>query len=195
MPPPHPSITNWTPSLLERERENFWATRTEGNPHIWRELQRIVGFLRDGDIETAQTFFTANELTCRTGIILDDIFDVHGHKYEIPGWVVMEPTTPYHGVSLSEETSPRMEDSGANDRPEDGDPESVPFQVRCRFPLGKDVFITVREQELVSSIIRKIRLKRGVGVLFVLLLCRTTCWQNSQDDQSSLAMFYSFTNK
>ena len=208
MPPPNPSITNWTESLLEQERNTFWATRTEtrteGDQEIWRGLQRTVGHLRDGDLKSAQTYFNASDLNCPTGNVLDEVYDAHGYKYEIPAWVVMTPASPHHGDSPVEDMRPRTEGSNANDNPEDGDAGSVAFQVRCRFPLGKDVFITVREHELVSSMVRKIRLQRRVIFSFLVILCpspagrtrRTTkqSWAGSQD-RTCLAKFYYSINR
>jgi hypothetical protein len=166
VPPPNPSITNWTESLLEQERNAFWATRTEtqteGDQEIWRGLQRTVGHLRDGDLKSAQTYFNASDLNCPTGNVLDEVYDAHGYKYEIPAWVVMTPASLHYADSPVEDMRPTTAGSNANDKPESGDAESAAFRVRCRFPLGKDVFITVREQELVSSMVRKIRLQRTV---------------------------------
>jgi hypothetical protein len=205
MPPPNPSITSWTESLLEQERNNFWATRTEGDQEIWRGLQRTVGYLRDGDLKSAQTYFNASDLNCPTGNLLDDVYDAHGYKYEIPAWVVMTPASLYHGDSSVEYMRPRIEGSSANGKPEDGDAESAVFQVRCRFPLGKDVFINVREQELISSMVRKIRLQRTVTIPLLAIPCPSFAgrtrrtfkpsWAGSQDRTHPAKLYYSINRK
>ena len=83
-------ISPVTKEELEKIRENFWSSRTEGNKEIWEILHLICNdnTLNDDDINS---FLLSAGLETLKGCI-NITFDDKGEIYEIPNYCINEPS-------------------------------------------------------------------------------------------------------
>lgn len=75
-------------SELQRRRDEFWETRTEGRRETWEVLKLVVSCR---DLSTAQAIIDDAGLRLPTGNLVDGAFDPSGIVYRLPPFVVSEP--------------------------------------------------------------------------------------------------------
>ena len=72
---------------LARKRAEFWDTRTEGNPAVWKSLRYAV---ESSDIESIVESFQRIRVKLVKGKI-QTVFDDKRHKFDLPVWMINEP--------------------------------------------------------------------------------------------------------
>ena len=81
----------WTRAHLDRERREFFETRVTGRPEIWTALAAALSFMRDSDLETAQSIIDAAGITVPTGDLCQGCYDEQGALYRLPQCIVSDP--------------------------------------------------------------------------------------------------------
>ena len=81
----------WTRGYLDRERKEFFETRVTGRPEIWTALAAALSFMRDSDLETAQSIIDAAGITVPTGDLCQGCYDEQGALYRLPQCIVSDP--------------------------------------------------------------------------------------------------------
>ncbi|KAF2686559.1 hypothetical protein K458DRAFT_199577 [Lentithecium fluviatile CBS 122367] len=156
----------WTRRRLDKEREDWWDTRTTGEAAIWSAMRLMVQSLQEGDVGEAQALLDAMECTCPNGCLWKGVFDRRGEWYRVPEWIVVEPE------GLVEEGSLESMGSGGGkgkevviDREEDGEGElGERVKVRCRLSAdGRDVVVGIRKGERVGSLIANLKAKAKIN--------------------------------
>lgn len=82
-----------TASQLQRKREEFWDTAPafDGRVEIWNALKAAAQFLERDDREMAQAIIDGADIILPTGT-LRDCYDRLGARYQLPLYVLIEPT-------------------------------------------------------------------------------------------------------
>ncbi|KAL5407566.1 hypothetical protein PMIN03_007042 [Paraphaeosphaeria minitans] len=151
----------WTRQRLEKERNDWWDTRTTGSADIWAALRSMVQSLQAGDVREAQVLLDATECTCPNGMLWRGIFDNRGEWYKVPEWIVIEPDGLVEEEDLKEEAGSVGEDDGKEVEVEELGGE---VKVLCRLSsTGKDYRIDARKGERVGSLVTKLKAKAGLG--------------------------------
>ena len=152
---------------MEKERNDWWDTRTSGQPQIWGAVRLMVEHLQRGEVAEAQALLDATECTCPNGQLWRGVFDASGDWYKMPEWIVIEPEGLVEDEELSaEEDAPGATD-GALEEEKNLEVEELGEQVKVRVRLStdaKDVVILMRKNEKVSALITKLKQKTGVSV-------------------------------
>ncbi|KAL1973577.1 hypothetical protein VTN31DRAFT_6212 [Thermomyces dupontii] len=174
----------WTPSSLAREREEFFETRVSGRPEVWDALRVALSFMRDGDLETAQSIIDAAGVTVPTGDLCEGCYDESGALYRLPQCIVSDPVNmvpdPPQEEGLEEHPGSEPEDDNLADSKmmaDGSDEEFIPDddEARRREEKGKisardlisvtarlsdpdapDVTVTVGRSQPVSVVARKV---------------------------------------
>ncbi|KAI4151603.1 MAG: hypothetical protein LQ340_003411 [Diploschistes diacapsis] len=176
----------WTPSSLQREREAFFDTRVTGSPEIWNGLRMTIELVRSGDIETAQGIIIAADITVPTGDLAEGVYDQAGQYYQLPEFVVADPTNMFQDepVSLQKGTADgegtahletiqgadaqkevKKEEKGKGKAPKKGSGVKVKARLSDR---AKDVVVWISKEETVQSVIE--RVKEESQIIFKLRL-------------------------
>ena len=79
--------TNATKEELQFKREEFWGTKTKGDPQVWKILRLAIEEPNDE---------RSNELIKKAGVgirpgIITSVFDRNANIYEIPAYAISEP--------------------------------------------------------------------------------------------------------
>ncbi|RCI14472.1 hypothetical protein L249_5946 [Ophiocordyceps polyrhachis-furcata BCC 54312] len=91
----------WTRRSLDLERADFFDTRVTGRPHIWQTIHAALQVLAqphesDDDyhdaLATAQSILSAADISLPTGDLANGVYDSLGNYYQLPDWVVADPT-------------------------------------------------------------------------------------------------------
>ncbi|GAB0138598.1 hypothetical protein EsDP_00006827 [Epichloe bromicola] len=177
----------WTSETLRSERIEFFDTRVTGRPEIWQTIRTVVDVLQEssspeaGDedsngLATAQSILSAAEISLPTGDLADGVYDSFGNYYQLPQWVISDPTNlvvsnERHGIA---ETSADGDDGR---RREDAENDSIitdterrqygkgkgalnardEITLRARLSeTGRDFDVAVSKSDSVGSVTRKL---------------------------------------
>ncbi|CAI6254378.1 unnamed protein product [Periconia digitata] len=175
--------TGLTRRQLEKERGDWWDTRTTGREEIWAALRLMVESLQLGQVGEAQALLDATECTCPNGMLWKGVFDGRGEWYRVQEWVVIEP----EGLIDDDETDHGHEDDEDNisDKKEDAEVEEGSAEnankvkeskgkevevlgdevkVLCRLSnTGVDYRIRIYKGEKVASLVAKLKSKASIN--------------------------------
>jgi len=79
-----------TPRDLQVMRENFWSTRTEGNPQMWHNIRSVAEALAANDVVLANAILEASEIVSPSGT-MDTLYDERGAQYKVPIYCTSNP--------------------------------------------------------------------------------------------------------
>lgn len=136
----------WTTDDLERERREFFETRTSGRPEIWQTVKAVLEILRssqadDGTVDealsTAQQILDAAEITLPHSNMSPGVYDSFGAYYPLPKHIISDPTNVVKVITTDNDIQSKSEEY------EDIDEEIV----RRREEKGKAV---INPQDLVE---------------------------------------------
>lgn len=90
----------WTRREIDQEREDFFFTRVTGQVAVWQTIRTALEVLwaggdpedEDGGLETARAILTAASITLPHSTLDRGVYDVTGQLYELPKYVVSDPT-------------------------------------------------------------------------------------------------------
>ncbi|TQS35120.1 hypothetical protein Golomagni_04468 [Golovinomyces magnicellulatus] len=88
----------WTSAELDRERDEFFHTRTSGRPEVWQTLKAVLEILwaesedSDGGLETAQQILDAADIIVPHCNLSPGVYDSFGAYYPIPKHIISNPT-------------------------------------------------------------------------------------------------------
>ncbi|KAL4790238.1 hypothetical protein BDV19DRAFT_372658 [Aspergillus venezuelensis] len=123
----------WTRSLLDRERKEFFETRVTGRAEVWAALNAALGFMRNGDFETAQSIIDAAGVTVPTGDLCQGVYDERGVLYRLPRCIVSDPLNMVAGELDDEDENESGGEIADGDRDdEDGEEVDVGFETDDR---------------------------------------------------------------
>lgn len=137
----------WTTDDLERERQEFFETRTSGRPEIWQTVKAVLEILRsiqadDGTVDealsTAQQILDAAEITLPHSNMSPGVYDSFGAYYPLPKHIISDPTNVVKVVTSDKDIQSKSEEY------EDIHEEEI---VRRREEKGKAV---INPQDLVE---------------------------------------------
>ncbi|KAF2447563.1 hypothetical protein P171DRAFT_518653 [Karstenula rhodostoma CBS 690.94] len=162
VPPRSQSMSGqWTRQRLEKERNDWWDTRTTGSSEIWAALRSMVQSLQAGDVREAQVLLDATECTCPNGMLWRGIFDNRGEWYKVSEWVVIEPDGLVEEEDLKDEAGSVGEE---DDKEVEVEELGEEVKVVCRLSsTGKDYRIDIRKGERVGSLVTKLKAKAGLS--------------------------------
>lgn len=165
MPMRSDSLTGqFSKQRLERERNDWWDTRTTGSAEIWAALRSMVHSLQGGNVTEAQVLLDATECTCPNGMLWRGVFDNRGEWYKVPEWVVIEPEGLVEEDELKDEAGSVGEDDDKEVETEElGDDVKVKFRLSN---TGKDHIVDLRRGERVASLVTKLKAQAGVSPRF-----------------------------
>jgi hypothetical protein len=146
----------WTRARLDKERTDWWDTRTTGSAEIWVVLRATVSALQTGDLMSARALCEAAECTCPSGHVWKGVFDGRGEWYRIPEWLVFD----VRGLVEDEEALDGDEDSGTGGEEQRAEEDGLgeAFKVKVRLSSsGKDVVVSIRRGEKVGALISKVK--------------------------------------
>lgn len=176
----------WSPGALNRERAAFFDTRVSGRQEIWQTLKAALEVLWDADkasreppdtqdnsdsepdvdadehnptvaLATAQSILDAADITLPTGDLADGAYDPLGNYYQLPAYIVSDPTniaSSSSDVAALGESKADLTADEEVDRDEDD-------QEQRRQEKGKAV---VKTRDLISVTIRMSDTSRDLKV-------------------------------
>ncbi|KAF1953312.1 hypothetical protein CC80DRAFT_450752 [Byssothecium circinans] len=161
----------WTRSQLEKERNDWWDTRTTGREEIWRALRLMVESVQAGDLAEAQALLDATECTCPNGMLWKGVFDGRGEWYRIHEWIVVEPENVVDDEGDGKEVDDDDDEGGGvvGTIPREGKGKEVevlgdPVKVRCRLSsTGQDCIVGIHKGERVGGLVTKLKAKAGIN--------------------------------
>lgn len=131
----------WTTAELDRERTDFFDTRTSGRPEVWQAIKAVLEILwagRDSEngivgdsLGTAQQILDAAEIIVPHNNMSPGVYDSFGAYYPIPRHIISDPTN----VVLV----PRIDDSGKKEKPERATEHDEEEAIMRREEKGKNV--------------------------------------------------------
>ncbi|RKF60999.1 putative ubiquitin domain-containing protein [Erysiphe neolycopersici] len=131
----------WTTAELDRERADFFDTRTSGRPEVWQTIKAVLEILwtgrdsengiADDSLGTAQQFLDAAEIIVPHNNLSPGVYDSFGAYYPIPRHIISDPTN----VVLL----PKRDDSGKQEKPEISKEHDDEETIRRREEKGKNV--------------------------------------------------------
>ncbi|KHN98611.1 Ubiquitin [Metarhizium album ARSEF 1941] len=133
----------WTKQQLDDERAEFFDTRVSGRSEIWQTIHAAVTVLQEPGGEgcdalgTAQSILSAAEISLPTGDLANGVYDSLGNYYQLPQWVVSDPSnisTPNEGDEV-----PEMSMTGDDGTTENEISYLVADSERRRQEKGKEV--------------------------------------------------------
>ncbi|KAL3961545.1 hypothetical protein ACCO45_003068 [Purpureocillium lilacinum] len=194
----------WTRRDLDKERTEFFDTRVTGRPEIWQTIHAALQVLWDPATEdsnddglnglgTAQSILSAAEISLPTGDLANGVYDSLGNYYQLPQWVVADPTNladesdpDGKGGDLStgagETIAADFDDMPADDaerrREEKGKrvlDAREQIKVRARLSdSGRDIEVSVGKTDPVRSVIRTIASESAVADAMLLVQTPST---------------------
>lgn len=75
---------------LTNQRTEYWATRTEGNSHMWNAIQSAADAVLLDDLALANAILEASEITTPNGL-LEVLYDDRGYQYKVPLYCIANP--------------------------------------------------------------------------------------------------------
>lgn len=79
-----------TLAQLNHRRQEFWATRTDGNAMMWQAIRTAAEAMLNGDIGLANAILEASNIITPNGSI-DTCYDERGHQYKTPLYCFANP--------------------------------------------------------------------------------------------------------
>lgn len=79
-----------TLAQLNHRRQEFWATRTDGNAMMWQAIRTAAEAMLSGDIGLANAILEASNIITPNGSI-DVCYDERGHQYKAPLFCYANP--------------------------------------------------------------------------------------------------------
>lgn len=134
-----------------------------------------IELVRSGDIETAQGIIIAADITVPTGDLAEGVYDQAGQYYQLPEFVVADPTNMFQDepVSLQKGTADgegtahletiqgadaqkevKKEEKGKGKAPKKGSGVKVKARLSDR---AKDVVVWISKEETVQSVIERVK--------------------------------------
>lgn len=150
----------WTPSRLDKERNDWWDTQVTGSQEVWGAIRLASQSLQAGKLREAQQWLEAMECTCPTGCLWKGVYDSTGVMYKVPEWLIVEPEGIVPEGTDAETEGDSLVAPGDTDAAHeaDDDEDDEPVVVRARVSLnGRDVMLKLRRKEPVASIVDKIK--------------------------------------
>ncbi|PHH80842.1 hypothetical protein CDD80_6401 [Ophiocordyceps camponoti-rufipedis] len=164
----------WTRRRLDRERADFFDTRVTGRPHIWQTIHAALQVLAQPPmaddsnhdyhdaLATAQSILSAADISLPTGDLANGVYDSLGNYYQLPYWVVADPTNlVIESEGHPKDTSPMDTDQVDSDdalrrRAEKGKAvvhlhEHVVLRARLS-ETGRDIELAVHKADLVRAV-------------------------------------------
>lgn len=92
---------------LNNRRQEFWATRTDGNALMWQAIKTASEAMLGGDIDLARAILVASNIITPTGS-MSLCYDERGHQYKVPIYCYANP------IELSEEELKPKPAAGSN---------------------------------------------------------------------------------
>ncbi|KAF2639802.1 hypothetical protein P280DRAFT_49580 [Massarina eburnea CBS 473.64] len=160
----------WTRSQLEKERNDWWDTRTTGREEIWRALRLMVESLQSGDIAEAQALLDATECTCPNGMLWKGVFDGRGEWYRIQEWIVVEPEAVIEDEDDVKEVNEEDGEGVVGTARRGGKGKGVevlgdPVKVKCRLSTtGRDYVVSIHKGEKARELVAKLKKKAGINL-------------------------------
>lgn len=155
----------WTPSRLDKERNDWWDTQVTGSQEVWGAIRLASQSLQAGKLREAQQWLEAMECTCPTGCLWKGVYDSTGVMYKVPEWLIVEPEGIVPEGTDAETEGDSLVAPGDTDAAHeaDDDEDDEPVVVRARVSLnGRDVMLKLRRKEPVASIVDKIKAQAEV---------------------------------
>ncbi|KAH7414128.1 hypothetical protein DE146DRAFT_18440 [Phaeosphaeria sp. MPI-PUGE-AT-0046c] len=152
--------STWTPSRLDKERNDWWDTQVTGSQEVWGAIRLASQSLQAGKLSEAQQWLETMECTCPTGCLWKGVYDSTGVMYKVPEWLIVEPEGIIPENADVDTTRDSLGAADALEAPQvaDDDEDDEPVVVRARVSLnGRDVVLKLRRKEPVASIVEKIR--------------------------------------
>lgn len=148
----------WTPSRLEKERNDWWDTQVTGSQEVWGAVRLAAQSVQAGKLREAQQWLEAMECTCPTGCLWKGVYDSTGVMYRIPEWIIVEPEGIVPEGTDVDTAGNALGDGTENVLEGDDDEDDEPVVVRARVSLnGRDIMLKLRRKEPVASIVEKIK--------------------------------------
>eukprot|EP01036_Dinobryon_divergens_P033658 gene33658-43499_t len=88
-----------TQSELNNQRTEFWATRTDGNTHMWQAIQSAADAVLSSDLRLANAILEASNITTPNGLL----------EYKVPLYCI---ANPFELVQDSQTDRPNSDGSG-----------------------------------------------------------------------------------
>ncbi|PHH92066.1 hypothetical protein CDD83_9092 [Cordyceps sp. RAO-2017] len=188
----------WSRRDLDAERADFFDTRVTGRPEIWQTIRAALQVLgqpaipddsNDEDLDglaTAQSILSAAEISLPTGDLANGAYDSLGNYYQLPPWVVADPTNLAQDAPLRHaRTHSAAADASADDDDDEDDDDDdlarrssqrrreekgkavldLRDQVVLRARLsetGRDIELAVAKSDTVRSVARHIALESSL---------------------------------
>ncbi|KAL5120195.1 hypothetical protein ACEQ8H_001752 [Pleosporales sp. CAS-2024a] len=164
--PPLTDSTNqtWTPSRLEKERNDWWDTQVTGSPEVWGAIRLAAQSLQAGKLRDAQAWLETMECTCPTGCLWKGVYDSTGILYKVPEWLIVEPeglvpedATEQDAAQDGPATGLHAAHQVQHDDDDDGDGDE-PVVVRFRLSRdGRDIVLNLTRKSPVHLIVDRIK--------------------------------------
>lgn len=173
----------WTRRTIDKEREEFFDTRTSGRHEVWQVLRTVCELLwasslpgktekdRKAAIAEAQTYLDAAEIKLRTGDLVDGVYDNLGDSYPLPSHIVADPTNLSEDAELdkdSGEHESKLVDEAPDRTAEEKGKAVIPKEdlIKVRAALSSDdkkLVVKVSKHDTVRTVAIRIHEEAGVS--------------------------------
>ncbi|PFH56685.1 hypothetical protein XA68_16143 [Ophiocordyceps unilateralis] len=158
----------WTRRRLDRERADFFDTRVTGRQHIWQTIRAALQVLAQPPmtddsnddyhdaLATAQSILSAADISLPTGDLANGVYDSLGNYYQLPYWVVADPTNLDSKDQSPIDTDQMDSDDAHRRRAEKGKAvihlhEHIILRARLS-ETGRDIEVAVDKADLVRAV-------------------------------------------
>jgi hypothetical protein len=156
----------WTPSRLEKERNDWWDTQVTGSQEVWGAIRLAAQSLQAGKLRDAQQWLETMECTCPTGCLWKGVYDSTGVMYKVPEWLIVQPEGLVAEDAVNETVAESAPEADGTQDIDDGE-DDEPVLVRARISHnGRDVVLKLRRNEPVASIVDKIKQQADVRLCY-----------------------------
>ncbi|KAI0994526.1 hypothetical protein K3495_g13656 [Podosphaera aphanis] len=109
----------WTTADLEKERKEFFDTRTSGRPEIWQTVKAVLDILRaskddestvDDGLRTAQQILDAAEITLPHSNMSPGVYDSFGAYYPLPKHIICDPMNVVKSATSDKDSQCKTEE-------------------------------------------------------------------------------------
>lgn len=77
---------------LHTLREDFWSSRSEGEPVVWQSIKSACEALLEGDFDLANAIIEASDLKADAYESLERVYDMRGLCYNVPKYCFRVPS-------------------------------------------------------------------------------------------------------